>query len=47
MQNIRGMILNAKTDEEIQPDNSFKMHGSKIQEKTLDLNKPFAETASN
>ena len=42
---VSGMLLYAKTDEEIQPDNSFKMHGSKIQVKTLDLNKPFAEIA--
>lgn len=42
---VSGMLLYAKTDDEIQPDNSFKMHGSKIQVKTLDLNKPFAEIA--
>lgn len=37
------MILYEKTDEEIQLDNDFKMHGNKIQVKTLDLNRPFAE----
>ncbi len=42
---VSGMILYAKTDEKIQPDNSFQMHGSKIRVKTLDLNKPFAEIA--
>lgn len=42
---VSGMLLYAKTDEEIQPDSSFKMHGSKIQVKTLDLNKPFDEIA--
>jgi 5-methylcytosine-specific restriction enzyme subunit McrC len=42
---VSGMILYAKTDEEIQPDNTFMMHGNRISVKTLDLNKPFAEIA--
>lgn len=42
---VAGMILYAKTEEEIQPDNKFKMHGNRISVKTLDLNKPFAEIA--
>ena len=37
------MILYAKTEEEIQPDNQFMMHGNRIGVKTLDLNRPFAE----
>ena len=39
------MILYAKTEEEIQPDNKFMMHGNRISVKTLDLNRPFAEIA--
>ena len=39
------MILYAKTEEEIQPDNIFMMHGNRISVKTLDLNRPFAEIA--
>ena len=39
------MILYAKTEEEIQPDNQFMMHGNRINVKTLDLNRPFAEIA--
>ncbi len=41
--NVSGMILYAKTDEEIQPNNIFQMHGSQISVKTLDLNKNFNE----
>ena len=41
-----GMLLYAKTEEEIQPDNVYQMHGSQISVKTLDLNLPFAEIAS-
>ena len=40
------MLLYAKTEEEIQPDNVYQMHGSQISVKTLDLNLPFAEIAS-
>ena len=42
---MAGMILYAKTEEEIQPDNKFMMHGNRISVKTLDLNRPFAEIA--
>jgi 5-methylcytosine-specific restriction enzyme subunit McrC len=42
---VAGMILYAKTEEEIQPDNSFMMHGNRIGVKTLDLNRQFAEIA--
>lgn len=34
------MILYAKTEEEIQPDNRFMIHGNRISVKTLDLNRP-------
>lgn len=42
---VSGMLLYAKTEEEIQPDNVYQMHGSQISVKTLDLNLPFAEIA--
>lgn len=43
---VSGMILYAKTEEEIQPDNEYQMHGSKVSVKTLDLNLPFADIAA-
>ena len=43
---VSGMLLYAKAEEEIQPDNVYQMHGSQISVKTLDLNLPFAEIAS-
>lgn len=42
---VSGMLLYAKTDEEIQPDNVYQMHGNQISVKTLDLNVPFEEIA--
>jgi len=44
--NVSGMLLYAKTDEEITPDNSYLMDGNKISVKTLDLDKDFAEIRS-
>ena len=41
--NVSGVLLYARTDEIIQPDNTYTIHGSKISAKTLDLNKPFKE----
>jgi 5-methylcytosine-specific restriction enzyme subunit McrC len=38
---VSGMLLYAKTDEEIQPNNVYRMHGSRIAVKTLDLNLEF------
>lgn len=38
---MSGMLLYAKTDETIQPDNSYIMSGNRISVKTLDLNVPF------
>ena len=38
---VSGMILYAKTEEEIQPDYTYQMHGNQISVKTLDLNLPF------
>lgn len=38
---VAGMLLYAKTDEEIQPDNEYWMSGNKIGVKTLDLSGDF------
>lgn len=40
---VSGMLLYAKTDEELQPDNVYQMHGNQISVKTLDLNREFGE----
>lgn len=40
---VSGMLLYARTDEEIQPDSSYMMSGNKISVKTLDLNRDFSE----
>ena len=42
---VSGMLLYAKTDEELQPDNSYQMSGNKISVRTLDLNREFSEIA--
>ena len=42
---VSGMLLYAKTEERIQPDNVYLMHGNQIAVKTLDLNKDFSEIA--
>ena len=42
---VAGMLLYARTNEEIQPDQTYQMHGNQISVKTLDLNKPFDEIA--
>lgn len=41
--NVSGMLLYAKTDESIQPNNSFIIGGNQISVKTLDLNTEFFE----
>lgn len=38
---VSGMLLYAKTDEEIQPDGVYRMSGNRISVKTLDLDQPF------
>lgn len=43
---VSGMLLYAKTDEEIQPDHSYMMSGNRISVKTLDLNCEFSEIAA-
>lgn len=37
------MLLYARTNEVIQPDQTYQIHGNPISVKTLDLNKPFNE----
>jgi len=40
---VSGILLYAKTDEEIVPDNNYLMDGNKISIKTLDLNRNFTD----
>jgi 5-methylcytosine-specific restriction enzyme subunit McrC len=40
--NVSGVLLYAKTDEEITPDNNYIMSGNRISVKTLDLNTDFS-----
>ena len=42
---VSGMLLYAKTEEQIQPDETYHLHGSEISVKTLDLNQPFEKIA--
>ena len=42
---VAGMLLYAKTDEEIYPDNEYKMSGNRVTVRTLDLNRDFADIA--
>ena len=44
---VSGMLLYAKTDDEIQPDQNYKMSGNHICVKTLDLNQQFEEIANS
>ncbi len=39
---VAGMLLYARTDEEVYPNNSYMMSGNQITVKTLDLNLPFS-----
>ena len=43
---ISGMLLYAKTDEEIYPNNEYQMSGNKITVRTLDLNCDFESIAA-
>lgn len=43
---VSGMLLYARTDEEIQPDNEYMMSGNKISVKTLDLSCDFSEISA-
>ena len=40
---VSGMLLYAKTEEEVQPNNTYQMSGNEIHVKTLDLNTDFSE----
>ena len=40
---VSGLLLYARTDEEIQPDATYSMSGNRIAVRTLDLNRPFEE----
>ena len=40
---VSGMLLYARTEEEIQPDNEYRMSGNRISVRTLDLNREFGE----
>lgn len=40
---VSGMLLYAKTEEEIQPDGVYRMSGNQISVRTLDLNRPFQD----
>ena len=39
---VSGLLLYARTDEAVQPDNEYRMSGNKIGVKTLDLNRDFS-----
>jgi 5-methylcytosine-specific restriction enzyme subunit McrC len=43
--NVSGVLLYAKTDEEITPDLDYLMSGNRIGVKTLDLNRDFQKIA--
>lgn len=43
---VSGMLLYAKTDETVYPDQKYQMSGNKISVKTLDLNRDFADIAA-
>jgi 5-methylcytosine-specific restriction enzyme subunit McrC len=43
--NVAGMLLYAKTQEQITPNNKYSMGGNTIWVKTLDLNLPFTHIA--
>ena len=40
---VSGMLLYAATDEEVQPDATYRMSGNRISATTLDLDRPFEE----
>ena len=40
---VSGMLLYAATDEDIQPDATYRMSGNRISATTLDLDRPFEE----
>ena len=44
---VSGMLLYARTDELIQPNNTYQMSGNKVSVRTLDLNQEFSAIAAN
>lgn len=44
--NVSGMLLYAKTDESLLPNNSYRMSGNKISVRTLDLDRNFDDISS-
>ena len=42
---VSGMLLYAKTKEEVYPNNVYQMSGNQITVRTLDLNLPFSDIA--
>ena len=42
---VSGMLLYARTDEQVQPDQTYHMSGNRISVRTLDLNRDFAVIA--
>ena len=40
---VSGMLLYAATDEDIQPDATYRMSGNRISATTLDLDRPFED----
>lgn len=42
---VSGMLLYARTDSTIQPNNAYQMHGNQISIRTLDLGLPFEDIA--
>lgn len=42
---VSGMLLYAKTEEEVQPNHVYQTHGNQISVRTLDLNLPFVDIA--
>jgi 5-methylcytosine-specific restriction enzyme subunit McrC len=43
---VSGMLLYAKTDDDVQPDGVYHMSGNRISVRTLDLNREFTEIAA-
>jgi 5-methylcytosine-specific restriction enzyme subunit McrC len=44
--NVSGMLLYAKTNEEITPNNDFRVSGNRFSVRTLNLNSEFHQIAS-
>lgn len=44
---VSGMLLYAKTDESVLPNNEYRMSGNKITVRTLDLNRDFADISAD